>query len=356
MRRASFRFPPHQIGLLAVIAILSMGTPAPGMAHGTHGAGYLAGGSESICENGNLTGALLGLCSTYCESMRCEDPSSDASAQACERLLANYRRVSGGQEPPCRGADSDGDGVVDAVDDCRTIYNPDQIDSDGDGVGDRCDNCPSVPNPDQSSRDGDLLGDVCDNCPDTFDASVEDLDNDARFDVFEDSNHNGILDGCVVDPVTGGTVCQEDRDGDGRLTPPNGCEGDEREDINCNGLLDFEVDKNENGILDPDEDTGIPCSNPLICPSGFEPDTRFNGKFDTEDRNGNLILDDTPYPDWIDYNHNGIPDLGEYRAMKGPDPKDTDGDGIGDICDNCPDVPNPGQEDRDGDDRGDACD
>lgn len=36
--------------------------------------------------------------------------------------------------------------------------------------------------------------------------------------------------------------------------------------------------------------------------------------------------------------------------------EDTDGDGKGDICDNCPDRPNPDQEDADGDGIGDACD
>jgi len=35
---------------------------------------------------------------------------------------------------------------------------------------------------------------------------------------------------------------------------------------------------------------------------------------------------------------------------------DTDGDGVGDSQDNCPDAANPGQEDSDGDDIGDACD
>ena len=35
--------------------------------------------------------------------------------------------------------DSDGDGVLDDVDNCPKIWNPDQIDTDGDGFGDVCD-------------------------------------------------------------------------------------------------------------------------------------------------------------------------------------------------------------------------
>ncbi|PYQ11786.1 MAG: hypothetical protein DMH00_07320 [Acidobacteria bacterium] len=75
----------------------------------------------------------------------------------------------------------------------------------------------------------------------------EDWDLDGAYDVFEDSNHNGH-----GDPG-------EDLDGDGRFLIQYGCEGSHHEDVNCSGTLDREVDRNGDGLLEPQEDTGIPC-------------------------------------------------------------------------------------------------
>lgn len=105
---------------------------------------------------------------------------------------------------------------------------------------------------------------------------VEDLDHDGKFDVFEDFlHHNGVLDP------------GEDRDGDGRLTPRDGCEGTTREDKDCDGHLDtIDEDTNGNGICDPGDVHYPNC------------DVDGDGHLDRgdEDRNHNGFLDDRPEP------------------------------------------------------------
>src|SRR5256712_4484576 len=49
----------------------------------------------------------------------------------------------GGGDPSAE--DTDGDGIIDAQDNCPAIPNPAQTDTDGDGIGDLCDPCPLAP-------------------------------------------------------------------------------------------------------------------------------------------------------------------------------------------------------------------
>jgi len=58
--------------------------------------------------------------------------------------------------------DSDGDGSLDAVDNCPDTKNAGQTDDDQDGVGNACDNCVDVANAGQQDTDGDGVGDHCD--------------------------------------------------------------------------------------------------------------------------------------------------------------------------------------------------
>lgn len=60
--------------------------------------------------------------------------------------------------------DRDCDGIVDALDVCPAVRNPEQdlTDTDTDGVVDACDNCVNVANAGQGNMDGDGNGDACD--------------------------------------------------------------------------------------------------------------------------------------------------------------------------------------------------
>jgi hypothetical protein len=104
-----------------------------------------------------------------------------------------------------------------------------------------------------------------------FDRDGENPGSIAAWDVFEDFlRRNESLD------------AGEDLDGDGRVTPKGGCEGETREDLDCDGRLDlFDEDTLvANGRLDPGEDRDG------------------DGFLDrgTEDRNHNQTLDDRPFP------------------------------------------------------------
>jgi hypothetical protein len=74
------------------------------------------------------------------------------------------------REPEARGAllalieeaDSDGDGIPDAEDNCPEVSNADQADLDGDGPGDVCDNCLERVNTMQFDCDDDYCGNLCD--------------------------------------------------------------------------------------------------------------------------------------------------------------------------------------------------
>jgi len=152
----------------------------------------------------------------------------------------------------------------------------------------------------------------------------EDWDFDGFYDLFEDVDHDGNDDfgeDLDLDHRVSGSIQGQAGQGSYLNVP---CDGYRHEDRNCNGYLDAEMDSNLNGRLDPEED-GIAC-NPEwgYCPGGILPGTG-NKKWDTEDVNGNGVLDvlgDSGYtstPFWNDANGNGRPDKGEFRAPLPPD-------------------------------------
>ncbi len=83
----------------------------------------------------------------------------------------------------------------------------------------------------------------------------------------------------------------------------------------------------------------------------------------TDDSDGdgiNDILDNCPEdenPDQEDADEDGIGDACDNCVdVENEDQADADLDSVGDVCDNCPTTPNTSQDDEDGDGIGDACD
>ena len=288
--------------------------------------------------------------------------------------------------------DTDGDGVIDANDNCPTVPNPDQADADGDGKGDVCDNCPTVANASQTDTDGDGLGDACDNCPTVANASQTDSDSDGRGDVCDncpavanasqtDTDGDGLGDACDNCPTVA-NANQADGDGDGTGDACDNCptvananqadaDADGRGDVcdNCPTVANAsQTDTDADGLgdacdncpaianasqADADGDgTGDVCDNCPTTANASQADTDGDGKGDACDNCPTIAN-----PSQSDSDHDGKGDACDNcPAVANASQSDSDGDGLGDACDNCPNVANASQTDTDGDGLGDACD
>jgi len=268
--------------------------------------------------------------------------------------------------------DDDGDGIPNSSDNCPAIANPGQEDADGDGQGDACED-DATP----EDRDGDGVPDSSDNCPDVANPGQEDADGDGQGDVCEDSYpsepkefcqnsekpipSNSIEDqltieeqGSIVDldiridtshSFVGDLIYTLTHEASGKsvklIQSPSNCSGD-----NINVTLDDEASA---AIQDSCENDPTPA----FPPGRYRPVEPLS-QFDGEALNSNWILkveDQYPAADEGTLHQWCL----QATIESDPPPEDSDGDGIPNSSDNCPDVANPGQEDTDGDGQGDAC-
>ncbi|MFH1724442.1 MAG: LamG-like jellyroll fold domain-containing protein, partial [Elusimicrobiota bacterium] len=370
--------------------------------------------------------------------------------------------------------DADGDGVIDATDNCHDTSNPDQADADSDGAGDACDacpndagddadgdglcadadNCPGTPNPDQADEDGDGIGDPCDHGglpADEHTVALWHFDEGAG-DVVHDASGNGN-DGSILGGATwtqGKLGYALDYDGaDDFVEVPDSQSLSLSDAItiefwiypdavsidhhiygvhsSCSyhpwligswydGNLVFRI--NDSPLYTPSGTFGTPnkwyhvaatfdvaegmkvyVDGVLVAQNGYSapicqasgdshriaarfssPDANiFDGLIDEmrisdvartaneialsaglEDTDGDGVFDgadncpDTSNPDQADADSDGLGDACDACPNDAGD--DADGDGLCSDADNCPGTPNPDQADADGDGMGDPCD
>lgn len=275
--------------------------------------------------------------------------------------------------------DTDGDGLLDNIDECVTDpEDPDgfadgdgcpDLDNDEDGVADTKDRCPITPKGDShhlgcpvaADTDGDKVVDAYDRCP----AEAQTDKGLQGCPPAQDSDSDGIMDmfdKCPTVSAPDSTIgCPPglDSDGDGVLDILDKCPY-----VSAPGLAGgcpTELDSDGDGILDAVDRCPV-TSGPVVgvasvygCPAGLDSDG--DGLLDNFDRcpmdpHGEH-LKDLGCPNAMDSDGDGILDAFDRCPQHAPGPGgqggcpanlDSDGDGLLDIYDKCPQYAAPGED------------
>jgi len=255
-----------------------------------------------------------------CSNSQLDDDLDDVNnaIDLCPNTLSGAVVDADGCSDIQRQTDSDDDGILDPEDDCPETINGSTIDSNG---------CASY----QLDTDGDGVMDDVDQCSDTPLGAAIDLTG--CIVAGYDGDNDGVDD--IDDPFPIDPTQWEDSDGDGWGDNASGQNPDRCPNTNGSSYQDRE------GCLDTDGD------------GWSDPDQLGFGTWGVTSGADAFVTDSTQ---WVDSDRDGYgdnasgnnPDLcpntdsGRLSLVNsnGCDPSsvDTDGDGVNDISDNCPDV------------------
>ncbi|MBU1005929.1 MAG: thrombospondin type 3 repeat-containing protein [Nanoarchaeota archaeon] len=240
--------------------------------------------------------------------------------------------------------DIDQDGLLDSMDNCPFIYNLGQNDTDNDSSGDACDNCIYVSNPDQNDSDSiDSL--TVGNCSGKFtEYNWPPSQNPAIVgavlanQVYESSNSYATDYFCDGQPYMfagAGDYFTK------KITPPNNGGFDS---VYVNVFFEATAGKDDYIIeASPDNLNWSACGLPLV-----EMRNNFSAERACENFSGADL--------YVRIRNTWSGTSGSYEILRKFEVGVKEGQlGMGDLCDNCAYVLNPGQKDSNDNSIGDAC-
>ncbi|MEZ4318886.1 MAG: putative metal-binding motif-containing protein [Myxococcota bacterium] len=275
------------------IVVEGFGFTRGGRSSYNNGAGYCQ--THTANPTGNYTLSVTCVPDTdpeICDSGTDEDGDGDTDCADSDCFAESY----------C--CDDDGDGYDDVAcggGDCDdTVFDGPSADGDGDGILDACDNCPDDANPGQADSDSDGVGNPCDVCAGADD--LADADGDGSF--------------CALD-------C-DDADGDNF---PGNTEQCDLADNNCNGTADENVATLEYW---PDADGDGAGAGTSVSTCDGPPAGMVANDTDCDDTSADTHPGATELEDGRDNDCDGTVDEGTMRS-------DDDGDGFSELGGDCDD-------------------